>query len=360
MNAGIKSLAVGFPKTVRDNDWFIKNHADVYATMEKRALANVFNKDGGTSAHTRTFDDAMSAYLRDPFRGTKLRRAMQSGESQIDLERDTALEALKVAGMAVEDVDMILVSAFPTENQGVGDGVFLAKALGTRKPAINVETACSGGLASLQLAAAMVASGQAKNVLVVVSCIYSKASDWTDTLTWFLGDGVGAYVVGEVPAGEGFRAFHSVNTAESCGSFAYHLEDTADGPKAIIRAGAEAGKALRDVTPRAIKDVCGGLAKTAGIDIADVDFFVPNTPLAWFADTFAQTLGVAREKTISTYDEYANMGPALNPVNLHRALSEGRIKAGDDVMLFSIGSVSTAAGVLMRVGNIAVGAVVER
>jgi 3-oxoacyl-[acyl-carrier-protein] synthase-3 len=359
MNAGIRSLAVGFPKTVRDNDWFVKNHPDVYASMESRALAHVFNAKNG-DAKPHAFDDAMTPYLRDPFRGTKLRRAMEPGDSQIDLERDVALEALRVAKLAVEDVDMILVSAFPTAHTGVGDGVFLAKALGTRKPAFNVETACSGGLASLQLAAAMVSSGQAKNVLVVVSCIYSKASDWRDTLTWFLGDGVGAYVVGEVPDGEGFQAFHAVNTAESCGSFAYELEDTADGPKAIIRAGAEAGRALRDVTPRAIKDVCGGLARAAGVALEDVDFFVPNTPLAWFADTFAETLGVSREKTVSTYDEYANMGPALNPVNLHRALAQGRIQPGDDVMLFSIGSVSTAAGAIFRAGAIAIGDIVER
>jgi 3-oxoacyl-[acyl-carrier-protein] synthase-3 len=151
-----------------------------------------------------------------------------------------------------------------------------------------------------------------------------------------------------------------VNTAESCGSFSYQLEVDDGAARAVIRAGKDAGNALRDITPRAIRDVCTAAAQKAGVDFHEVDFFVPNTPLAWFADLFAATLQIPREKTISTYDEYANMGPALNPVNLHRALARGLIRPGDTVLLFSIGSVSTAAATVLRVGEVGIGEVVER
>ncbi len=357
-SAGIQSIAVGFPKTVRNNDWFRDNYPDALAAMESKALAQVFSTKGATES-TRAFDQAMTQYLRDPFRGTKRRRVLAPGESQIELERDTALEALSKANLAVEDIDVILTSAFPTENVGVGDGVFLAKALGTRLPAFNVETACSGGLASLQLASAMVQSGQARNVLVVVSCIYSRCCDWNDTLTWFLGDGVGAYVVGEVPRGEGFHAFHALNTAESCGSFSYELEIEQGAPRAVIRSSAAAGKALRDVTPRAIRDACGGVLKKARLTLDDIDLFVPNTPLAWFAELFADTLGIPVEKTVSTYEDYANIGPALNPANLHRALVDGRAGPGTRVLFFSIGSVSTAAAAVATLGDVGVGSLEE-
>lgn len=358
-NAGIRSIAVGFPKTVRTNDWFKQNQREAFDSAEKATLSKVFATDDATSA-TKKFDDAMTKYLRDPFRGTKERRAMDPGESQIDLERDTALEALAKAKLSIEDIDLILVAAFPTEHPGIGDGVYLARALGTKKPAYNVETACSGGVASLQLASAMVQSGQARNVLVVVSCIYSRASDFSDTLTWFLGDGVGAYVVGQVGEDEGFMSFHSMNTAESCGAFEYKIEVDEGVARTVIRAGAAAGRALRDITPRAIHEACTQAAKKAGIGLADVDFFVTNTPMAWFTDLFASTLQISSQRTISTYEQYANMGPALNPVNLHAALSQGRIEAGETVMLFSIGSVATAAAAVLKVGKIGVGDVVER
>lgn len=361
-NAGIRSIAVGFPKTVRSNDWFKENQREVFEKVEATTLSKVFATDNGT-ASMKKFDDAMTKYLSDPFRGTKERRVMAEGQSQIDLERDVALEALRKAKLTVEDIDLILVAAFPTAHPGVGDGVYLAKALATKKPAYNVETACSGGVASLQLASAMVSSGQARNVLVVVSCIYSRASDFSDTLTWFLGDGVGAYVVsGTAGAHEGFMSFHSLNTSESCGAFEYKLEvdDVTGAARTVIRAGQEAGRALRDITPRCIQSACTEAARKAGVSLDDIDFFVTNTPMAWFTDLFAATLQIAPDRTISTYEQFANMGPALNPVNLHAALARGRVKKGDTVLLFSIGSVSTAAASVLRIGDIGVGDVIER
>lgn len=363
MNAGIRSIAVGFPKTVRTNAWFEENQRDVFERVEATTLSKVFATDNGT-ASMKKFDDAMTRYLADPFRGTRERRvidAEKGPEAQIELERDVALEALQAAKMAIEDIDLIIVAAFPTAHPGVGDGVYLAKALETKLPAYNVETACSGGIASLQLASAMVASGQARNVLVVVSCIYSRASDFSDTLTWFLGDGVGAYVVGATTEpGEGFASFHSMNTSESCGAFEYKLEVQEGLAKTVIRAGHEAGRALRDITPRAILEACTQAAKKADVSLDEIDFFVTNTPMAWFTDLFAGTLQIPVSKTITTYERFANMGPALNPVNLHAALSSGRVKPGDTVMLFSIGSVSTAAAAVVRLGHVAFGDIVER
>jgi 3-oxoacyl-[acyl-carrier-protein] synthase-3 len=272
------------------------------------------------------------------------------------------LSALEAAKMAVEDIDLILVTSFPAEHIAVGDAAWLVNALGTRRPAMNVESTCSGALSCLQLASAMIESGQAKNILIVVACVYSKTCDWSDAHTWFLADGVAAYVVSEARDDEeGFQAFHSVSTAEACGAFEHRLENDKEGtPRSYIRANAPAGRVLRAITPRSIKDACTGVVKKAGMTLDDVDFFVPNTPVAWFHETFAETLGVPVEKTVSTYTDYANIGPVLNPVNLYRALSDKKIQAGEQVLLFSIGSVSIASAALMRAGKIALGNIVER
>jgi 3-oxoacyl-[acyl-carrier-protein] synthase-3 len=359
INAGIRSIAVGFPRTVRTNDWFKENHREAFARAEASTLAKVFAAENGT-ARTRKFDDAMTRYLADPFRGTKERRVLAEDQSPIDLERDVAREALARADLAVEDIDLILVAAFPTANHVLGDGVYLASALGTELPAYNVESACSGGIALLQLANAMVASGQARNVLAVVSCSYSRACDFSDTVTWFLGDGVGAYVVGPVGDGEGFKAFHSINTAEACGAFEYRIEVDGGVARTAIRAGQEAGRKLRDMTQRVIHEACTEAARKAGVRLADIDFFVTNTPMAWFRDLFAATLGIPTAKTVCTYERFANLGPALNPVNLHAALATGRVRPGDTVLLFSIGGGSTAGAAVVRIGRVGVGELLER
>jgi 3-oxoacyl-[acyl-carrier-protein] synthase III len=357
MNATIKSVAVGFPKNVRTNEWFREKYPDIVAQGERTALAKMFNaaKDGNE------FDDGIAKFMADPFRGTVERRILADDADPITLQRDTALSALAAAKCAVEDIDMMLVSSFPSTHIHLGDAAWLANALGVKVPAVNVESTCSGALASLQMASALVSSGQAERVLVVVSCIYSRTCDWSDTQCWFLGDGVGAYVVERAESGgeEGFKAFHSVSTAEACGAFEYRLEDTSDGPRARIRANAPAGKVLRNITPKSIKDACAGAAKKANVTLDEIDSFVSNTAVAWFTRTFADSLGMKDLDVVDTYPEFANIGPALNPVNLHRALSTGAVQPGDLVMLFAIGSVSNATACVMRVGDVAIGDVVE-
>src|SRR6185436_11846798 len=68
--------------------------------------------------------------------------------------------------------------------------------------AFDVQAVCSGFVYALALADRMVASGGAKNALVVGAEIYSRILDWTDRGTCVLfGDGAGAVVLipGETP-----------------------------------------------------------------------------------------------------------------------------------------------------------------
>jgi len=99
--------------------------------------------------------------------------------------------------------------------------------------------------------------------------------------------------------------------------------------------------------------------RRARMSLTDIDFFVPNTPLAWFADLFADTLGIDRARTVSTYAQLANMGPALNPHNLYEAIASGRLQQDETALLFSIGSVATAAAAVVRLGDIRLGTMVE-
>jgi 3-oxoacyl-[acyl-carrier-protein] synthase III len=91
------------------------------------------------------------------------------------------------------------------------------------------------------------------------------------------------------------------------------------------------------------------------VKLSEVDCFVFNTPTAWYADFCARALGVPRERTVDTYPEYANIGPALMPVNLLRAAESGVVKPGDLVLLYTVGSVSSAGAALLRWGNVGLG-----
>lgn len=98
-----------------------------------------------------------------------------------------------------------------------------------------------------------------------------------------------------------------------------------------------------------------GALRAAGVSLDDIAFFVCNTPVAWYAAFFARALGIPEERTLTTYPWLANMGPALMPVNLHAAAASGRIRRGDLVLVHTVGSVSTAAAVVLRWGAVGLG-----
>lgn len=351
--AGLRSLAVAFPDEIRTNDYYRERCPELVAAAEDKTLAKLW------AAHDEaitTFDRAFEPYKRDPFRGTVERRALPSGQPMLPVELEAARNAIAAAGLAPSDVDMVLASSFLPDQVGIGNAVFIARELGISGAAWNIESACSSATAGLQLASSLVVAGQARHVLVVISCSYSRAADPTDTFGWFMGDGCAAFVVAACPAGEGRIAAKTIHTAETCGAFHYGLALDADArPWIRIEATEQAGRSLRDTAAPYLRRCVEGAVAAAGCRLEDIDFFAFNTPTAWYAEFCVNELGIERGRTISTYPLYANMGPVLWPVNLHHAASLGRPRRGDLVLVYSVGSVSSAGAVIMRWGDVGLG-----
>lgn len=356
--AGIRSLAVAFPDEVRTNGYYRERCPELVSSAEQRTLAKLWAAhDGAASA----FDRAFEPYARDPFRGTIERRALQPGEPMLPVEVRAAREALAAAELRPSDIDTVLAASFLPDQVGVGNAVFIARELGIAGAAWNIESACSSATAGLQLATSLVVAGQASHVLVVVSCAYSRVADPEDTFGWFLGDGCAAFVVGACGAGAGCIAAKTINTAETCGAFRYALElDSQARPWIRIDASDAAGRSLRDTAEPYLARCVDGALAAAGYRREDIAFFAFNTPTAWYADFCTKALGIPAERTINTYPLYANMGPVLWPVNLHHAASLGRLATGDLVLVYSVGSVSSAGAVVMRWGPVGLGPLPER
>jgi 3-oxoacyl-[acyl-carrier-protein] synthase-3 len=346
---------VAFPETVRTNDYFRERYPELVASAESKALARVFSPQD-ESLQLDTWEREMLPYLTDPFRGAVERRVLSPGETALTLEVRAAREALDATGLAVDDVDLAIVSSFTPDQLGPGNAAFLARELGLRGTAWNVESACSSGLVALESATALVETGRYETVLVVISCSYTKVSDYTDTLAWFLGDGAGAFVVGRTPDGTGVLGTMSTNTASTCDTFYNELVADDDGvPHIYIRASKATGRILRDTAEGSLRQTCEGALMSAGVDLADIDFFVCNSPVAWYPQFCARVLGVPPDKTISTYPLYSNVGPALMTANLFHAAQDRHIKAGDLILVYTIGSVSTAGAAVMRWGQVGLG-----
>jgi 3-oxoacyl-[acyl-carrier-protein] synthase-3 len=356
MSVGIRALAVAFPELVRENSYWREHHADAVATAEGRALARLFSMK---AASEDPFDIEMAPYAGDPFRGTVERRVLAPGEGSLDLEQRAAGAALAAAGV---EPDAMLVASFMPDSLGAGNAAYLSRRLGLRIPAWNLESACAGAVVGIKTAAALVRAGEYERILVVVSTCYSRALEPADSLSWFMADGAGAVLVGRSPDGDGLLGSHVISTQETCDAFRFELARDAQGAPCIrMRGGSEhAGRLMRERSAEQLRACVDGALARAGVALGDIAFFVFNTPVAWFARFCARVLGVDPARTISTYERYGNVGAALTTANLYHAASEGRIRRGDLVLVYAVGSVSTAGALVLRWGDVALGPAPDR
>jgi 3-oxoacyl-[acyl-carrier-protein] synthase-3 len=284
------------------------------------------------------------------------RRVLSEGESSITLELEAARRALDAAKMRPEDVELTIVSSLVGDTIGAGNAAYLAARLGLRGAAWNLETACSSSAVALQTAGAMIRSGEYRNVLAVASCSYSREAPENDTLAWFVGDGAGAFVVAPCGENEGILGTKTIHTAETCHAFYYEMAASENAPpKLRMRWNPELGRVIRETSIGYLRTCCMSALDSAGVKLSDIDFFVFNTPTAWYARFCTDALGVDFARTIDTYPLYANMGPALLPTNLYRAARDGRLRPGDLVLIYTIGSTSTASASVMKWGDVALG-----
>jgi 3-oxoacyl-[acyl-carrier-protein] synthase-3 len=282
------------------------------------------------------------------------RRVVALDDSALELEYRTAVDVLKAAELAPEDIDLMLVTSLFPDHILPGDASFLAGKLGLKGAAWNVESTCTSGLVSLQTACSLVQTGQYRNVLIIVSTTYSRFTDPNDTLAFLSGDGIGAFLVTSLEAEQGVIGTKIINTAETCGAF--YQEFTSKAPNQMfIRARKNTGKMFVDTTVKFLRNCCEGAAADAGVSLKDIDFFVFNTPTAWYSRVCTRTLGVDPERSINLNPVYGNIGPTFPFANLYHAAQLEKIKENDLVLVYTMGSSSNGGAAIMRWGKVALG-----
>lgn len=361
-SAGMRALSIAFPRILRTNRYWKLRYPAMVEQAEQFTLAKLWNRAEVPADHQpSTFELTMRPYLEDPFRGAVERRLRAPDEPALEMELAAAQGALAAANLGPADIDLTLVSSFVGDRYGVGNAAFVAASLELDSPAWNFESACSGSLVGLHMASDLVRSGAYARILVITSTSNSVQVDDSDSLGWFVGDGAGAFLVESLKPGYGVLAQATINSVATNDMFVIHSTPDADLPTRLrTSANPKAADMARDSAEPYLRRCVEEATRRAGVDIGDVDFWVFNTPNAWYADFCARVLGIEAGRYHSVYPRYANIGAALMPATLYHALHEGKVRSGDLVGMYSIGSTSTASSVLMRMPEVALGPVPER
>jgi len=109
----------------------------------------------------------------------------------------------------------------------------------------------------------------------------------------------------------------------------------------------------QEVYRRAVRAVVDSATLTldrAGLDAADVAWFVPHQANARIIEAAGTRLGFDPERTLVNIDRYGNTSSASIPLALFEAVDDGRVREGDLVLCSGFGAGMTWASALIRWG----------
>jgi 3-oxoacyl-[acyl-carrier-protein] synthase-3 len=216
--------------------------------------------------------------------------------------------------------------------------------------AFDVGAACAGFPYAINIASALVASGQAREVLVVGGEVMTKALDYTDRATCILfGDGAGAALV--VPGNE--RSYIERSTYGSDGEGGKYLFRTSlrhdigghDDDTGLLR---QSGSDVYKWAVRRISESILEMLASAKLTAADIDWFIPHSANMRIIEALCDRTGIDRERTLTSIEVYGNTSTASIPLALMPALEDGRVKRGDRILMYGFGGGLVHAGTLLR------------
>ncbi|MFA6242134.1 MAG: beta-ketoacyl-ACP synthase III [Candidatus Hydrogenedentales bacterium] len=276
-------------------------------------------------------------------------------EAASDLAAKACARALENAGIAAEEVDFIHCATATPDYFMPSAACLIQHKIGAKRAgACDLNAACSGFVYALQMADALIRAGVHKTVLVAGAEIMTARLDWTkrDTAVLF-GDGAGAVVL---RADDGERGVLSTYTAADGGAYDILMVPAGGSAQVITpeninelnRGILMNGRELYKRAVYAFGDAVEQALKRANVSVEDISLFVPHQANGRMLETVAAHIGLATDKIYLNVDRVANTSAASIPIALDQANAEGRLKAGDLLLLAAFGAGLTWASALVR------------
>ncbi len=268
-------------------------------------------------------------------------RHLATDETLSSLAADAALQALEEAGIAPEELDMILAATLSADRLLPTLSCELQQRLGAGKAvAFDINAACSGFLFALQTADVYIKSGQYQKILVVGGEILSKLMDWEDRSTCVLfGDGAGAVVCPD----ETFGILSSVQGSDGARGEVLSCENRKNNnpyvtnstkPSYVSMDGQEVYKFAVRTVPKAILEA----VERAGLTVDEIDVFLLHQANIRIITSVSKRLGVPLEKFPTNLENCGNISAGSVPILLDHVNRRGMLKKGDKVVLAGFGA----------------------
>ena len=280
--------------------------------------------------------------------GVRERRYKLQSDDASDMAVRAAERALAQAGTSIGDIDLIIFASSSQDLVEPATSHLVSHKLGADGAMVfDIKNACNSFMNGMQVADALIRAGQYEKVLVCTGEAPSEAIRWelkdsehmkTSFAGYTFGDAGGAMVLEARSDGTGIRYidFRAASRHwEVCtlrGGGTMHPRDMEHSYFAGD------GNSLRDafieLGPQILLD-CFERTKTSFDDYDIVIFHQVTGP---FLDLFLEITEVPESKVVRTVDTLGNIASATMPLQLERAINDGRAKSGSNVLWIGLGA----------------------
>lgn len=293
-----------------------------------------------TNADLAKFVDTSDEWIVERT-GIHQRHQARDDEPTSDLAVEAARRALADAGKTAADVDLIIVATTTPDQTFPATAAIVQAKLGAPVGiAFDVQAVCSGFVYAMSVADGFVARGMARCALVIGAEEMTRLMDWNDRTTCVLfGDGAGAFVL-EPREGQGTKADQGVlGFALRCDGTKTDMLYVDGGPSTTGTVGhlkMLGNQVFRQAVVN-IAEAIVGATEAAGVEIPEIDWFVPHQANQRIIRGVGERLGLDENKVVSTVALHANTSAASIPLAMDAAIKDGRIKRGDLVVIEAMG-----------------------
>jgi 3-oxoacyl-[acyl-carrier-protein] synthase III len=351
--AKILGLGQHLPHHIRFNSDWDPKVVDAFKISRQRELIDVFDEKSNLDEYSRA---GFKSEADDAFLGAVERRIAPDDFPSFKAEILAGNLALLDAGVDPKDVNALYSWAAIPDVPSITSGPLIAHELGmTNAFSFGLEGACASGIAHLNVASALIDSGQANYVLLTQSHLITRAIPMPHPASPCLGDAATAILVGP-DREEGHKIVHTYS--RSHGEFANAVVwkrrtgdqgwyNPGEGFSLGSFASEQAKELVQKTIPLGARTMEEALAEK-NISVKQLSFFTSVQPRKWIPSSIAQYMGLKAEQSCNTFEKYAHLGGCGPLVNLMAAQYAGQLNKGDLVGLYAQGAGFTRSAAIIE------------
>jgi 3-oxoacyl-[acyl-carrier-protein] synthase-3 len=288
--------------------------------------------------------------------GLLFRHFSTENETTSYMGAKAAFDAIKNAGIALTDIDVIISACGASEQLLPSTAVLIQKQLGLETSGIacfDINSTCLSFLTALDVASYLIAGGRYHRALIVSSDIPSAGINWSDmeTCTIF-GDGAAACVIEKSDDSSKILGAHLETHSVGSGFCQVQAGGTRIPPSrpfdqkyGLFQMD---GKKVFKLAKRLVMRTTEIVFKKTGLTIDDIDWVVPHQASLLAMHHMRKHLKIPKEKFADIYATHGNQMAASIPTALHYLIKSKKLKRGQLLYLLGTGAGISSGGIILE------------